>query len=205
MSKENDPALYESGFERQPKDRYWTEHWVTSALLRRLDPPDMVWEPAAGRGDIVRVLQDHGCDVFASDVDMSEFDAGLCDCEEMDFFSLPTNFDRYDLTAIITNPPYDKAQQFIERSFEMDVDTIAVLLRSEFKSAGGRTWMFEDGFQDRLFAYEVVLTSRPRWDWWFRDKPIASPRHNFSWFVWERGRTEPCTTYWEGRKPREKS
>lgn len=204
MSKADDPALYESGFERIPKDRYWTEPWVTSALLRvmyttygsDLDAPGLVWEPAVGRGDIARVLMDHGMDVFASDIDLSEFDAGMCDFTQHDFL-----LDEFDpaimgVDKVITNPPYDKAEAFIRRCLGYeDIRFVAMVLRSEFAAASKRV----DLFVDQPFAFEIKLTTRPRWDWWFRDKPEASPRHNFSWFCWDRDWADPPTIYWEGK------
>lgn len=177
---DDDPALYMSEFERTPKDRYWTDAWVTAALLEMYDIPEKVWEPAAGRGDMVRVLVDHGHDVIASDIDMSEFDPSLCECSQDDFLTAKL-IPRY-IDAVVTNPPYNLAQKFVEHSLELQIPVIAMLLRSEFKHAKRRKHLF--GRCSRYLG-EIVLTSRPRWDWWFRIKPEASPRHNFSWFIWD--------------------
>lgn len=187
MAKSDDPALYESGFERIEKDRYWTEPWLTSALLHVLEEEEdplicRIWEPAAGRGDIVNVLLDNGYDAFASDIDLSEFDPNTCPCEVADFLA-ETTAAPSDACAIITNPPYDKAEKFVRRAVNTpNIYFVAMLLRSEFAAAKGRMDLFtvESGF-----AYEIKLTTRPRWDWWFREKPEAGPRHNFSWFVWD--------------------
>jgi len=201
MSKANDPALYESGFERIEGDRYWTEAWLTNCLLHRLPLLDMngrVWEPAAGRGDIVHVLLDQGLNVFASDVNMSEFDPAMCDCTTHDF--LVDDFDPaiMDVQYVITNPPYigNKAEAFVRRALSFkDIQIVAMLLRSEFDMASGRS----DLFEKEPFAYEIKVTTRPRWDWWFREQPEASPRHNFSWFVWDRGWEGAPTSFWEGK------
>lgn len=217
MSAENDPALYQSGFERIAKDRYFTDSWVTDAFLRRtsdrlLEPGVVVWEPAAGRGDMASVLIDRGIQVIASDIDLSEFDHGLCPWADMNFVTgeigfEADGFDASKATAIVTNPPYNLAEEFTRRALAMDrIDFVALLLRSEFDSAGGRVDLF-DGHP--AWAYEIALTTRPRWDWWFREKPEASPRHNFSWFVWDRkypaADNPRRTKFWEGKKPRKSS
>lgn len=204
MSTASDPAMVKSNFERNDKERYWTEHWITAALMRRIHIPEnkLVWEPAAGRGDIIRVLADYGHECIASDIDLSEFDPGLCpavianflDPEPFKNFSDPKILEQ--IGAIVTNPPYDVAEEFLRKALSYEsIETVAMLLRSEFNAAGGRT----DLFNGYPFAYEIQLTSRPRWDWWFREKPEHSPRHNFSWFVWERGWYDNSTTYFEGK------
>lgn len=148
MSVATDPALYGSNYERMENERYWTEPWVTEALLRRLGPRyGPVWEPACGRGDMVRVLMNHGLDVLASDVDMSEFseEEHGCAAWKHDFlrddplFLVPP--------MVITNPPYgggDRhlSEKFVHRALNFEeVRVVAMLLRSEFKSAGRREAM----------------------------------------------------------------
>ena len=209
MSAVTDPALYgESNYERQPLERYFTEPWVTHALLRvaaarLMDVGGAIWEPACGRGDMVRVLLDCGYEAVASDINMSEFDEGLCPCYVLDFLNHNMPRER-GIRAIITNPPYGKpkgpdyAERFIRRALKLpEVQFVALLLRSEFNSAGRRV----DLFTRAGFAYEIVLTNRPRWDeWWLHPKPQHSPRHNYSWFVWDReSARRPSTTYYEGK------
>jgi hypothetical protein len=94
----------------------------------------------------------------------------------------PSFFVDEKIDAIITNPPFGKkAEAFVRKASKatQSVRYMAFLLRSEWKHGSKRLDLFEPGSH---YAGEIVLTWRPRWDWWFRDKPEASPRHNFSWF-----------------------
>lgn len=223
MTKAADPAMLGSNFERNEKDRYWTEHWCTEAALRvcgdRLRELDgFVADPAAGRGDIVAVLQDNVFPTMGTDIDMSEYDQDRFGLSfEQDFlrYAFIDQFDArtFQPAAIFTNPPYDKAEKFVRGSLLLpSVQFVAMLLRSEWDSAGSRTDLFEQ--PGSPFAYEIVLTSRPRWDWWLPAEEIAKrkaegryhgPRHNFSWFVWDKGWEGRCTKFYEGKLPRAKS
>ena len=181
----SDKAMIQSNFDRIEGERYWTEHWITEALISRAGEfiPDHIWEPAAGRGDITSVLHGHGYDVVSSDIDGGEFkiDVGFMLCDFLEVHAADA------MQGIITNPPYKLAQQFVERAiWQMhrgNISFVAMLLRSEFKHAKKRKHIF-GGCPDYLG--EICLTKRPRWDWWFRDKPKAAPRHNFSWFMWKK-------------------
>jgi hypothetical protein len=202
MSKRDDPALYESGFDRIAKDRYWTHPWLVSALLELVDIPGPIWEPAAGRGDMVRALQDFGHEVIASDLDLSEFDTGMCS-----WFG-PVSFLEASCPqarAIVTNPPYDQpkgiADKFVRHALDLlaigDIDFVAMLMRAEFCRGKRRIDMFGEC---PFYHGEIVLTTRPLWDWWFRDQPEASPRHNFSWFIWCANQAGPPTQMFHYRK-----
>jgi hypothetical protein len=195
----SDPAMTKSNYARNARDRYWTHPWVTTALLQSVKIPQYIWEPAAGRGDITNVLLNQGYDVFSSDIDMSEYrqsDYYSMNTYEDDFLSddsLPemvTNEQKSQRTeGIITNPPYGRnAVAFARHGLEImknnkDLKFMAMLMRSEFCHAKTRKDLFGEC---EYYWGEVVLTTRPRWDWWFRDEPEASPRHNFSWFVWRK-------------------
>jgi hypothetical protein len=211
----HDPAMVgDSGYERNENEKYYTQPWCTRTLVTRL--PDYVsqrrvWEPACGRGDITGVLHDFGIDVFNSDIDLSEFNTDYGTAKLIDFIKEPLNFGWCEeYSAIITNPPYGgesveyegrkvtPAEAFVRKSLDTGIDFVAMFLRSEFNAAGGRTDLFN---AESPFAYEIVMTKRPRWDdWWNGKPPKASPRHNFSWFVWDRNWTGVSTQFWEGEK-----
>jgi hypothetical protein len=221
-----DKAMVQSAFERNEGEKYYTEHWMTRALMRRLNLPGMlILEPACGRGDIIDVLvEDDGIaysDIIACDLDMSDFDETLYPVRAAgarDFL----NDELLDpgVEAIVMNPPYNLQDEFIEHALSMPkVQTVAALLRGEVNHAGKRRSYFDrqpfGPFKKVPFAFEIVLTSRPRWDWWLTEdqkrqrrvkagldpnRPDAGPRHNFSWFVWDRRWEGHSTQFWEGKK-----
>ena len=125
--------LGESGFERRARDAYWTESWVTGALLDAVRIRGPVWEPACGRGDMVEVLRGRGHRVLASDIEGHGFpDAFRYDFLSGPLVALPANFWP---RAIVTNPPYENAEAFIRRALEFMQPMggqVAMLLRHEF-------------------------------------------------------------------------
>lgn len=211
-----DPALYESGYDRRENERYFTHPWITNALIKHMPEyllSEKIWEPAAGRGDMAGVLMDHGYEVFASDIDISEYAHGFDSAAEMDFLGdVPLDM-LFEFKAVITNPPYgggkvdyrdrkvEPSEAFVRKALDIGMDYVAMVLRSEFNSAAGRVDLFTA--PEYGFAHEIVLTTRPRWDWWYAEEAKASPRHNFSIFVWDRRWNKPPTQFWEG-KPKEK-
>ena len=204
MTKTTDPQLYSSGFERKALDRYWTHPWMTKELFAQIERINAigpvtflrVWEPSAGRGDMSRVVVEAGHDVYSTDVDMSQFDCGIGPSHEMDFLNNPGMWLPIlvgePVDAIIMNPPYSQphrgiADDFIERGlefFDKEVFFMAALLRSEFASGKSQRRRLKFG-ECAHYMGEIVLTTRPRWDYGDPDAPKdAAPRHNFSWFLW---------------------
>lgn len=175
-----DPAMLTNVRENRARhDAYFTERWCTEALLRAY--PDIgsqsIWEPAAGRGDIVKPLRDYGARVLASDI----ADYGFPLTARVDFFDIPY----FIGGAIVTNPPFDRAEAWCRRALELTEaggSIVAMLLRNEFDCAASRQSLFRG---HKAFAAKVVLTKRPRWHWPGKTEDTASPRHNYAWYVWD--------------------
>ncbi len=194
-----DPAMVISNYERKPQDNYYTQPWITKALLDTLKQEGInfkhIWEPACGRGDMVSVFKEYNYGVAASDIDLSVYEEDTYKFEK-DFIEtnrLPSVFRELSARdiAIITNPPYNIVEDFINQALGFDVKLIAMLLRNEWDCAKTRTYLFEECVLAKRFAMKIVLTSRPRWDdWRNKPKPDKGPRHNYSWLCWIDG--------WEG-------
>jgi hypothetical protein len=154
----------DSGYARIERDNYETPAWVTHALVPHL-PRCTVWEPAAGSGKMANALLNAGFDVVASDITGGH-----------DFLTVPP---LKPFRAIITNPPYELATQFIERALALmpQDGIVAMLLRCDFDHAITRQHLFADC---TAFAMKLVLTTRIRW---FEDS-CGSPSFNHAWFVW---------------------
>lgn len=162
----------DSGYERKERDLYETPEWVTLALAPHLyEATFHVWEPACGSGKMVRALKSTGLEVHGTDIeDGTDFLKHGCNPQETD--------------AIITNPPYVLATEFIDHALSLGVTTVAMLLRTDFDHAKSRARLFGDC---PTFAKKVVLTKRIQW---FEDSK-GSPSFNHAWFIWESGHVGP--------------
>lgn len=204
----SDPSMVSSNFDRNERDLYCTEPWVTRALLHALYKQGLanfthIWEPACGRGDMVQALCDTHCYIAASDIDISLYEGS--DGYQQDFLKtnrlppLMRELNPLEI-AIITNPPYKLAKEFVEHALGRDVGLVAMLMRGEWKYAKSRTHLFTQKVSNKQFALEVILTSRPRWDnWRDKPKPDKSPRHNYSWFCWVDNWEKPPYMCWESK------
>jgi hypothetical protein len=156
-----------SGYERKERDLYETPEWVTWALVPHLPrKPVNIWEPAAGNWKMVRPLSE------ITGVTPTDIDKGV---DFLECHQLPELTD-----AIITNPPYELATEFVEHALYLTKGSgvVAMLLRTDFDHAKTRADLFA---QHKAFAKKVVLTKRIKW---FEDSK-GSPSFNHAWFIWD--------------------
>lgn len=167
----------QSGYERKERDLYETPEWVTTALLPHIKDriDSAIWEPAAASGKMVRALEPLGWPVLGTDIETGD-----------DF--LAQTRAGYDFDFIITNPPYEKAQAFIQHAIKLTMGNglVAMLLRTDFDHAKTRAHLFS---MSPRFAKKVVLRRRIRW---FEDSK-GSPSFNHAWFIWDWKHSGPPT------------
>jgi len=166
----------ESGYERVENDAYWTPEWCTKALLKKVALRGLIVEPAAGIGHIADVVRAAGYDVAEFDIvnRSNRPTLKIADFLKVDQLSLSRE------VSVVTNPPYVLAEEFVRHAIKLTKERegmVAMLLRNEWDCAASR----RDLFERPPFAKKLVLTKRPKWS----AQDTASPRHNFSWFIWD--------------------
>jgi hypothetical protein len=161
-------------------DLYETPACAPEALLRIEDIPHNVWEPAAGPGAIVRVLRNHGHVVIASDI----VDYGNLHFAR-DFLSeivMPAGVE-----AIVTNPPYKLAEEFVEHALQL-CPRVIMLLRLAFLESERRCGILEGRGLARVHLFRKRLPMMHRAGWEGRK---ANSGMAFAWYVWDRAHTGP--------------
>jgi hypothetical protein len=155
-----------------------------TALLKVEQLPRRVWEPACGPGAIVRVLREAGHDVIASDL----VDYGCPESSRgVDFLMETTAPDGVE--AIITNPPFKLADQFVEKGLEL-TPIVIVLLRLAFIESNRRAPILDSGQLARVYPFRERLPMMHRHGW---DGPIATSQTPYAWFVFGRNHNGPTT------------
>lgn len=159
-------------------DLYETPEVATRTLLRCEDLPHNIWEPACGRGAIVRVLTEAGHTVRATDL----VDYGCGYAGGHDFLTIserPSGFE-----CVVTNPPFKLATEFVEHGLRL-VPRVIVLARLAFIEGAKRQAIFRDCARVHAFVNRLPMMHR---DGWPEDRRIKSGSVAFAWFVFERGR-----------------
>jgi len=174
-------ALPASKARRVEKDYYPTgEPEAILSLLHadgdRIKEGSSVWEPACGKGDMVRQIRDFGIPCCASDLE----DRGCPDSWTADYYSCR----RSRCKSIITNPPYCEINsrghgRWLRHTLEMpDWDYLALLLSWDWPAAkmNGMGRLLDEN----PFSYCYLM----RWRLDFTGE--GSPPSCHAWFVWDK-------------------
>lgn len=155
---------------RRKLDFYPTPPDATHALMRflNLSADAKIWEPACGNGAMSEVIKQYCPNVYSSDVALTGY--GI---ERTNFLE---SFIQCD--AIITNPPFNISEEFIEHAVSL-ADTVAMLLKSQYWHAKKRVGLFERCPP----AWILPLTWRPDF---MNGERGGAPTMEVQWTVWEK-------------------
>lgn len=160
-------------------DLYESPPGVIEALLEVEKLPQTVWEPACGRGALVRPLRAAGRVVYATD--LVDYDVPDQDEARWDFL-----FERQvpiGVEAIITNPPFKNAIAFVRHALQL-CDRVVMFLPFSFYEGTTRDDVLEAEAglaQIHVFKNRVPMMHR---DGYVGPK-IDKNRKVFAWFVWD--------------------
>lgn len=137
-------------------DQCQTPVYALDPLFAYLPKDKIIWESAAGQGNLVTGLRDAGYSVIASDILTGQ-----------NFFKWqPERFD-----VMITNPPYSIKLLWCERAFQLG-KPFALLLPVEILGVGGAQRLFERyGIEiillDKRVNFQTINTSFEKSSAWF--------------------------------------
>jgi hypothetical protein len=173
-----DPAAQRGQPLREGPDFWPTPPCLITALVRHVLPTlpsATIWECASGDGRLARAIAATRAvvcsDLYPQDGNISR-----------DFLSTPPP--QSGLIAI-TNPPYNKGEEFLYRMAELFVvgqlDGFVLLLRHDHLQAGGKVSILNHCTQ------EFHCNWRPRWI----EESEGNPRWAFHWLAWHHGARQP--------------
>jgi hypothetical protein len=164
-------------------DYFPTPPWATRAFCRHVMPqlwpwPDAfdcdAWEPACGEGHMAVALADYFAGTFSSDV--HDYGYGrVGDFLDEDFAGPPADW-------IITNPPFNRAEEFITRGLQLARRGVAVLVRTAFLEGAARHRALFARRPPQIVAQfvERVPMHRGRW------VPAGKTATAYCWVAWLR-------------------
>lgn len=169
------------GVERQPEDFYATDPSAIPPLLKVLGSDweagnKLVWECAAGKGHLSQILELYGHQVISTDLVDRGYGVGGVD------FLQPSIYDSLPYDAVITNPPFKLASQFIEKSLRI-APVVCMFLRLSFVESERRDALFTNNPPRYIAVFRKrIRTSK---DAKFPDGEASATCH--AWFIWYRG------------------
>ena len=159
-------------------DYFPTPPWATRALFHSVILPmgfvhykDVCLEPACGGGHMVKVLQEYFDKVESCDI------ADYGQDRIADFLSKDVE---EECDFIITNPPFNLAEDFVIKALSMTRKLVAVFARTQFMEGIGR---YERLFKPNpptiiaQFSERVPIVKG-------RLSATASTATSYAWFVW---------------------
>ena len=153
-------------------DFYPTPKWATYALIDNETFEGEIYEPACGDGAMSEVLKTTGNIVYSVDL----YDRGYGP-SGVDFRYCQIMFDN-----IVTNPPYNCAEQFINNALKIYRNKIAFLLRLAFLEGANREkTLFSVNPPNRVWVFSERIT--------FYQKGAerkGSGTTAYAWFVWDK-------------------
>ena len=163
---------------KDSRDDFPTPPWATKALLEHVLPKKHAsqqmscLEPACGAGHMDKVLQDYFAETVASDI----FPYGYGSVA--DFLKVPHEVASFDW--VITNPPFNLAEEFVTRALAIARQGVAILARTVFIESVGRYERLFRPTPPAIFAQfvERVPMVKGRLD------KKASTATGYAWFVW---------------------
>ncbi|MCO5083376.1 MAG: SAM-dependent DNA methyltransferase [Rhizobiaceae bacterium] len=171
---------------KQALDFFPTPPWAVRALVEEVlrrhlvqDSGMTCWEPACGAGHAAIPLQRYFRSVHATDV----ADWGFGDRRNLDFTFCSAADAPWPVDWVITNPPFNIAEQFFDRAYSIARVGVALLVRLQ--------WLESEGRYNRIFGTNLA----PHFVCPFADRvpmiegawdPEASSATAYAWFVWIR-------------------
>lgn len=172
--------------ERVDNDFYATPLNAIESILNEVKLDGSILEPAAGQGHISKVLREYYpySEIVSTDLIQREERFGIPIQGDVDFLTYEFNrkFDN-----IITNPPFNLAQEFIERALKLSNDKVVMFAKIQLLEGSKRRTMFDNTPLKYVYVFtKRVNPLRNGEELDEKGKPWASTMC-FAWFVWEHG------------------
>jgi hypothetical protein len=182
---------------KESLDDFPTPPWATRALIEHILPElktykGIILEPACNRGHMVKPLSEHKAAVYGTDV----LDYGThYQNKTLNFIAPETNWtdffvhvkgeddDYMVLTPdwMITNPPFNIAEQFIQKCIDLKMPNVALFVRSSFaegKRRYRRLFSVKPPKIEAVFCERVSLVPKKL------DRK-ASLATSYCWMIWD--------------------
>lgn len=172
--------------DRVEDDFYATPEGAIKDILNAIKLNGSILEPACGEGHISKILKEYypTNEIVSTDLIQREDKFNTNIQGNIDF--LTYNYNR-KFDNIITNPPFNFAQEFIERALQLSNDKVIMFAKIQLLEGSKRREMFDNTPLKYVYVFSKrqnpLRNGSPTDE---KGKPWASTMC-FAWFVWEQG------------------
>jgi hypothetical protein len=181
-------------------DLYETSPVAVEALIKHVKLPKRIWEPACGKScNIVTTLRNAGHIVLATDLTDYKWSENLLAMGNRDFLK-ESPHQTFGIEAIVTNPPFKYAHEFVQHARKLCPLTI-MLLRLAFIESVKRNDILDSGDLRQILVFRNRLPMMHLDG--FEGNKNNSSAMAFAWFVWDRSYNGKATIErisWEQEK-----
>lgn len=163
-------------------DYFPTPAWATHALMDNERFKGEIWEPACGNGAMSQVLASKGNPVISSDLYNRGYgEAGV------DFLTA-----KRKAPNIVTNPPYNSAEGFVDAGLAKADRKFALLLRLAFlEGANRQRTIFAKRAPSRVWVFSERITFYPA-----GAVQKGTGTTAYAWFVWDKDAPDGTELKW---------
>jgi hypothetical protein len=163
-------------------DFFPTPRWATHALMENEIFEGEIWECACGDGAMSKVLASKGNPVVSTDLIDRGYGEG-----EVDFLKSNRR-----AANIVTNPPYNAAEGFVQAGLRKADKKFALLLRLAFlEGANRQRTIFTDAPPSRVWIFSERITFYPA-----GAVQKGTGTTAYAWFVWDKDAPGPTELKW---------
>lgn len=175
--------------ERQNDDYYATEPEAAEWLMKLEEfNGEPIWECASGENHLADVFKEYGFTVRTSDIVKR-----TPKTEVLDFLTCENKWDGH----IITNPPYNKAKEFVEKALDLvgDGKKVCMFLKVQFLEGKARKKLFETNPPRRIWvsSSRLLCAKNAKFD---EMRAGGGSAVAYAWFVWEKGYKGESVVKW---------
>ena len=170
---------------REENDYYATDPVAGELLLEAEPELDNIWECACGEGHLARVFETANKLYKASDIENRGYGS------QEDFLGCSEAYNNGD---IVTNPPYCKAQEFVEKALELvdDGRKVCMFLKVLFLESSRRKKLFQKYPPKAIYVSSSRINCAKNGDF----ETYNSGAVAYAWYVWEKGYTGDTVVRW---------
>ena len=173
---------------REENDYYATDPRAMEELLKHETFNNNVWECACGEGNLSKVLESNGYNVFSTDL----IDRGFQDMQ-LDFLQLEEGHQFEG--DIITNPPFKHTTEFILKALAAipTGNKVAMFLKINYLSGKARYKEIYSKFPpQRVYVFPGKFACSKN----NTPEGFKGGGMDWAWFIWEKGKYAPTELKW---------